>query len=67
MHKITYCKSCLYPDTKPHLYFNGEGICSACINFDKRRKVNWADRKKKFIKLIKNNKSNSNYDCIIPV
>jgi N-acetyl sugar amidotransferase len=67
MHKITYCKSCLYPDTKPHLYFNGEGICSACINFDKRWKVNWADRKKKFIKLIKNNKSNSNYDCIIPV
>lgn len=67
MHKIFYCKRCLYPDTKPHLFFNEKGICSACINFDKRSKIIWADRKKSFIKLIKNNKSNSNYDCIIPV
>ena len=57
----------MYPDTKPHLFFNEKGICSACINFDTRSKIIWADRKKSFIKLINNNKSNSNYDCIIPV
>lgn len=68
MHKIFYCKRCLYPDTKPHLLFDENGICSACINFDSRPKINWADRKKSFVKLIKANKNNkSTYDCIIPV
>ena len=56
MHKIFYCKRCLYPDTKPHLLFDENGICSACINFDNRSKINWAERKKNFVKLIKDNK-----------
>ena len=26
MKKITYCKKCLYPDTKPNLFINDEGV-----------------------------------------
>tara|TARA_A100000164_G_C21933485_1_gene786860 strand:+ start:2308 stop:3462 length:1155 start_codon:yes stop_codon:yes gene_type:complete len=66
--KIQYCKECLYPNTKPNLFFDHEGICSACNNFKSRDKIDWANRKKQFEALIDNlKKSKSNYNCLIPV
>ena len=47
MIDIKYCKSCLYPETKPDLKFNQDGICSACVAYKDRVKINW----KKSIKL----------------
>ena len=29
---INYCKKCLFPETKPDLYFNKDGICDACVS-----------------------------------
>ena len=39
MKKITYCKKCLYPDTKPNLFINKEGVCSACTNYTNRKTI----------------------------
>ena len=33
MIDIKYCKSCLYPETKPDLKFNQDGIYSACVAY----------------------------------
>ena len=33
---LRYCKKCVMPDTKPDLYFDEEGICSACRFYDDR-------------------------------
>ena len=27
---IRYCKKCVFPETKPDLFFNEAGVCSAC-------------------------------------
>ena len=43
---MKYCKKCLYPDTKPQLKFNQDGICEACLNSDKKNSVDWESRKK---------------------
>ena len=43
---MKYCKKCLYPDTKPQLVFNEDGVCSACINNNLKDKINWEDKKK---------------------
>ncbi|NOI15129.1 N-acetyl sugar amidotransferase [Vibrio hepatarius] len=69
MKKIKYCTSCMYPETKPDLWFNEEGKCSACVNFENRTEIDWAARKKEFIEITERYKSldGSNYDCIIPV
>ncbi len=69
MKKIKYCTSCMYPETKPDLWFNEEGKCSACINFENRTEIDWAERQKEFIEITERYKSldGSNYDCIIPV
>ena len=37
---MKYCKKCLYPDTKPQLVFNENGVCSACSNSDLKEKIN---------------------------
>ena len=69
MKKIKYCTSCMYPETKPDLWFNEEGKCSACINFEERTEIDWEERKSEFEAITNNYKSidGSNYDCIIPV
>ena len=41
---MKYCKKCLMPDTRPGISFNEEGVCSACQNHEKRKKINWEER-----------------------
>lgn len=64
---IFYCKSCLYPSTKPDLHFDVNGICSACANYEKRETVNWETRKEEFSNIVNKYKKHSSYDCIVPV
>ena len=50
---ISYCKKCLFPETKPDLSFNKNGVCSACIAAEEKDKgVDWEKRKKDFFKII---------------
>jgi N-acetyl sugar amidotransferase len=62
-----YCKKCLYPQTKQDLWFNEDGICSACLAFDARSDVPWEERKSELNKIVANYKKDSGYDCIVPV
>lgn len=63
---ITYCKTCLYPDTKPDLFIDEKDICSACRSFEKRKDIDWNARANEFVQLVEQNRSLS-YDCIVPV
>ena len=50
--------------------FNEKQICSACEYHDVYESLSneqWSDRKKIFEKILNENKTTSNYDCIIPV
>lgn len=66
---IRYCKRCVMPETKPDLYIDQDGVCSACRNFENRREVDWPARKKELLRIldIYRPKDGTNYDCIIPV
>lgn len=66
---MKYCRKCVMPDTKPDLRFNDTGICNACTNFDERKNIDWAEREKELVTLLKQyrSKDGSNWDCIIPV
>ena len=66
---IRYCTRCLYPDTKPDLWFNEDGVCSACLAFEKRAAVDWDRRRAEFLDVVEEyrSKDGSNYDCVIPV
>ena len=61
-----YCKKCLYPSSKPDLWFKN-GICGACNSFESRKNYNWENGAKVFKDLLIKNKKNPSYDCIVPV
>jgi N-acetyl sugar amidotransferase len=63
---ISYCSRCLYPSTKPDLWFK-DGVCGACHSFDQRSKYDWTSGRQAFRDIFTNNKKNSKYDCIVPV
>ncbi|MFO0321156.1 MAG: N-acetyl sugar amidotransferase [Bacteroidota bacterium] len=68
---MRYCKKCLYPETKPDLHFNEEGVCSACIAAEQKDKgIDWKQREKDFKDIVEHYKlppSKIGYDCLIPV
>ncbi|WP_293751044.1 N-acetyl sugar amidotransferase [uncultured Paraglaciecola sp.] len=65
---LKYCVRCVMPQTKPDLHMDTEGVCSACRSFESRKEVDWAQREKELLLLLKKFKSNdSNWDCIVPV
>ncbi len=75
---IKYCKKCLFPNTKPDLYFNDEDICDACLSADQKHSrnlldsdenINWDNRKKELDKILFEKKKHNGglYDCVIPV
>lgn len=66
---MNYCKKCLYPDTKPGLRFDANGICDACNWAEEKKKIDWNARRKELTKILEHYKSKdgSRYDCVIPV
>ena len=66
MAQMKYCKKCLYPSTKPDLWFK-DGICGACHAYESRSAYDWSSGEKVFKKIIRENKRNPDYDCIVPV
>jgi len=68
---IRYCRKCLFPETKPDLFFDRKGICSACKAAESKFiNVDWEKREKDFFTIInkfKLGKDEIGYDCLIPV
>ena len=70
---VKYCKWCLFPETKPDLYFNDEGVCDACLSAKSKHgfenAINWDKRAEQFEKIIRplQKEAGGWYDCIIPV
>lgn len=60
------CVRCLYPETKPDLHFDAEGVCSACRSFDKRRLIDWSAREAELLSILETGRNDSGYDCIVP-
>lgn len=70
---MMYCKKCLFPDTKPDLFFDDQGVCDACRSAEKRYNAeggtDWESREKEFKETINKYRSKDGmwYDCIVPV
>ena len=65
--ELSWCKNCLNNSLRPRISFDERGWCNACQWMEEKKKINWNSRKKEFKKIVKQYKSNSIYDCIVPV
>jgi len=54
------------PDTRPGSIFK-DGICQACINYEKRKDINWAERQAELKALCDQYRGKGEYDCLIAV
>lgn len=66
---MKFCKKCVMPDTRPHITFNGEGICIACQNNEKKKTIDWEMRYSELEALCNRyrRKTSGGYDCMIAV
>lgn len=57
------------PETKPDLFIDAQGVCSACRAFEGRAEVDWQARREELLDVLDRyrSKDGSNYDCIVPV
>lgn len=66
---IRYCRACVMPETKPDIFFDDEGVCSACLHYRQRTEVDWSSRADHLHEVLDHYRSHdsSGYDCIVPV
>lgn len=66
---MRYCSKCVMPDTRPGISFDENGICSACLAYENRKKINWSDRWKEFETLCRKYRgmNGDGPDCAIAV
>jgi N-acetyl sugar amidotransferase len=65
---MRYCRTCVTPDTRPHLVLDETGQCNACIAHGTKRTIDWKKRKRIFGEVVKHAKKRSRgYDAMIPV
>ena len=68
---IRYCIKCLFPETKPDLFFDEKGVCSACVAAEEKDKgIDWKQRELEFHKIVNYYRlpgEKKGYDCLIPV
>ena len=65
---LKYCIKCLMPDTRPNIKFV-DGICTACINFEKQKTTDWKKRLDELKALCDKYRgcNGNSYDCAIAV
>lgn len=39
-----YCKKCVMPNTRPGITFDENGVCSACLNNERKKYIDWDKR-----------------------
>ena len=59
------CSRCCIPNTRPDTAFV-DGVCSACLSYDKRPDIDWTVRKRDLELLLEQGKNGSGFDCIVP-
>ena len=80
--EVKFCKKCVISNQRPSstvefknekgekkkvINFNEEGICAACLAHDHRLEIDWKEREKEFLEIIKKYKTKDYYDCVVPV
>lgn len=62
--RLFRCTRCLYPNTKPDIWFDESGLCSACQAYDARAKIDWKAKELEFLKIVRENPGKS-HDVIV--
>lgn len=60
------CSRCLLPETHETIRFNTEGVCSVCLNYEQKNKIDWDLKHRELEEILSKHRGTGDYDCIIP-
>lgn len=62
------CSRCTLPITWETVYFDEDGVCNICKNWDtKQKSTNWEEREKQLLEIFREaKKRHGTYDCVVP-
>ena len=79
---VKFCKKCVESNQRPSttiefknkpggkkeaIYFNSDGVCSACLVAEAKKNINWEEREAELIEVCdKYRRSDGRYDCVVP-
>ena len=78
---VRYCKKCVISNQRPSstvefkqqntnnkegIFFNNEGVCSACEFAEMKEKIDWEVSEKKLENLLKKYRKKNGYDVVVP-
>lgn len=64
---IRYCTRCCLPETMEGISFDEFGICVPCRSSEEKMHIDWAGRKKTLEGIIDSFRSETYYDCMLPM
>ena len=65
--EVRFCKRCTISNQRPRISFNEEGVCSACVVAEMKKRVNWDEREKELIELCDKYRCNDgSHDVVVP-
>ncbi|MGE5197540.1 MAG: 7-cyano-7-deazaguanine synthase [Deltaproteobacteria bacterium] len=61
------CKRCVMPESKPNIFFNGEGVCNICVEHEANKSGDEGNTvlESEFTKMLRIYKSYGEYDCLV--
>ena len=63
-----WCTTCLNMSTRPRIQFDENGRCNACKWSERKKTLNWDERRRELERLIERHRAtSSNFDCLVPV
>lgn len=61
------CIKCLTPETRPRVKFDDKGVCSACLHWESKKKLDWRSRKDELSRTCDRfRKNDGSFDVIVP-
>lgn len=66
--ELERCARCVLPITWETIYFDEQGVCNICRNWDQKQKsIDWKKRETQILEIFRDVKAkNHTYDCIVP-
>lgn len=66
---MRYCRKCVQPDTRPNIFFTGDGMCGACYFAKEQDSLDWTGREAELLEIAEWAKVNAGdgYECIVGV
>ena len=64
---LKWCSKCLSMSTRPRITFDKNGVCNACLWTEEKKLIDWSEREKELLSLLRENNNESGFNCVVPV